>query len=159
MAADTKKITIEIIGKGSEKDGEKDGEKKQKSGKKNKKSDGQIWLSMVAQRAKEIVISTIETDASRYFYMKEDYLGETLYRNIKNNVGKAIGAASTIAAGAKVGGGVGAAIAAVGVAVNEGFSIYNKYATLENQMNTLNYGMEFSRTRAGLVDNGRGTEN
>ena len=84
MASDTKKITIEIIGKGSEKDGEKDDEKKQKSGKKKKKSDGQIWLSMVAQRAKEIVISTIETDASRYFYMKEDYLGETVYRNIKN---------------------------------------------------------------------------
>lgn len=155
MAADTKKITIEIIGKSSE----EDGEKKQKSGKKNKKSEGKIWLSMVAQRAKEIVISTIETDASRYFYMKEDYLGETVYRNIKNNVGKAIGAVSTVAAGAKLGGAPGAAIAAVGVVVNEGISIFNKYATLENQMNTLNYGMEFSRTRAGLVDNGRGTEN
>ena len=162
MAADTKKITIEIIGKGSDNDGENvDVVEQESDPKKNKrkKTNAEIWLNMVAQRAKEIVLTTVDTSANRYFYMKEDYLGETLYQNIKNNANKVVGAVSTIAAGAKIGGGVGAVIATAGVAINEGISVFNKYATLENQMNTLNYGMEFSRTRAGLVDNGRGTEN
>lgn len=161
MAVDTKKITIEIIGPSETQDPTNidptDDKTSDKSTKKTSKS--QIWLNMVAQRAKQIIITTVETSANRYFYMKEDYLGEDLYRNIKANVNKSVGAVSAIAAGYKVGNVVGAGIAAAGVAINEGLSIFNKYATLENQMNTLNYGMEFSKTRAGLIDNGRGTEN
>lgn len=162
MAVDTRKITIEIIGGGggSEENNE-DTVDKELSPKetKEKKTGAEIWLNMIAQRALSIFTATVESSANRYFYMKEDYLGEQMYRNVKSNISKVSGAITTIAAGAKIGGGVGAAIATVGVVANEGLSMFNKYASLENQMNTLNYGMEFSRTRAGLVDNGRGTEN
>lgn len=163
MAVDTKKITIEIISKG---DGSGENTppspaEDELNPKENKtqKSAAQIWLNMVAQRAFSLFTSTLESSANRYFYMKEDYLGEQVYRNVKSNISKMSGAVQTIVAGAKIGGGVGAAIATVGVVANEGLSVFNKYASLENQMNTLNYGMEFSRTRAGLIDNGRGTEN
>lgn len=162
MAVDTRKITIEIIGggSGSEENNEDTVDKELNPKKtKKKKTGAEIWLNMVAQRALSIFTSTVESSANRYFYMKEDYLGEQIYRNVKSNISKASGAIITIAAGAKIGGGVGAAIATVGVVANESLSVFNKYATLENQMNTLNYGMEFSRTRAGLVDNGKGTEN
>lgn len=161
MAVDTKKITIEIIGPSESQDPTNVDPTDDTGSDKSKKttSKSQIWLNMVAQRAKQVIITTIDTSANRYFYMKEDYLGEDLYRNIKANVNKSIGAVSAIAAGYKMGNFVGAGIAAVGTVINEGISIFNKYATLENQMNTLNYGMEFSRTRSGLIDNGRGTEN
>lgn len=162
MAVDTRKITIEIIGGGSgSEENNEDTIDKELNPKetKEKKTGAEIWLNMVAQRAFSLFTSTLESSANRYFYMKEDYLGEQVYRNVKSNIGKVSGAITTIAAGAKIGGGVGAAIATVGVVANEGLSVFNKYASLENQMNTLNYGMEFSRTRAGLVDNGRGTEN
>lgn len=162
MAVDTKKITIEIIGggSGSEENNEDTVDKELNPKKtKKKKTGAEIWLNMVAQRALSIFTSTVESSANRYFYMKEDYLGEQIYRNVKNNIGKVSGSIATIAAGAKIGGAPGAVIATVGVVANESLSMFNKYATLENQMNTLNYGMEFSKTRAGLVDNGRGTEN
>ena len=74
-----------------------------------------------------------DSSTNRYFYMKEDYLGEAMYHNVKNNVNKVIGAVTTIATGAKIGNVPGAVIAAVGVAANEGISIFNKYASLENQ--------------------------
>lgn len=162
MASDSKKITIEIIGGGSGENTDEtvvDNELDPKEKKKRKKTGTEIWMTMVAQKALSIATQTIESSANRYFYMKEDYLGETTYRNVKSNISKVAGSVATIVAGAKVGGGWGAAVATVGVVVNEGISIFNKYASLENQMNTLNYGMEFSRTRAGLTDNGRGTEN
>lgn len=161
--ADTKKITIEIISSGSDSQETPtdvvDDELNPKETNKKKKTGTEIWMSMAAQRALNIALQTLDSSTNRYFYMKEDYLGEAMYHNVKNNVNKVIGAVSTIATGAKIGSAPGAVIAAVGVAANEGISIFNKYASLENQMNTLNYGMEFSRTRAGLVDNGRGTEN
>lgn len=162
MAVDTRKITIEIIGGGSgseEKDEDTVDKELSPKETKEKKTGAEIWLNMVAQRALALFASTVESSANRYFYMKEDYLGEQIYRNVKSNISKVSGAITTIAAGAKIGGAPGAVIATVGVVANEGLSIYNKFATLENQMNTLNYGMEFSRSRAGLVDNGRGTEN
>ena len=163
MAIDTKKITIEIIGKsdGSGENTPPSPVEDELNPKENKtqKSAAQIWLNMVAQRALSLFTATVESSANRYFYMKEDYLGEQIYRNVKSNISKASGAVTTIAAGAKIGGAPGAVIATVGIMANEGLSIFNKYASLENQMNTLNYGMEFSRTRSGLVDNGRGTEN
>jgi hypothetical protein len=162
VAVDTRKITIEIIGggSGSEKN-KKDTVDKELNPKETKeeKTGAEIWLNMVAQRALSLFTATVESSSHNYFYMKEDYLGEQIYRNVKSNISKVSGSIITIAAGAKIGGAPGAVIATVGVVANEGLSIYNKYASLENQMNTLNYGMEFSRTRAGLVDNGRGTEN
>lgn len=162
MASDSKKITIEIIGGGSGENTDEtvvDNELDPKEKKKRKKTGTETWMAMVAQKALKIATQTIESSANRYFYMKEDYIGEATYRNVKSNLSRAAGNVAVIAAGAKVGSVPGAVIAAVGVAANEGISIFNSYASLENQMNTLNYGMEFSRTRAGLTDNGRGTEN
>ena len=58
-----------------------------------------------------------------------------------------------------VGGPVGAAVGAVSWGVNEFIQNKANLSGYYQDLNASNFNMQFNRTRAGLIDEGRGTEN
>ena len=179
--ADTRKITIEILGD----------ESSSSSDSQNKKEDTEtkigttinkimhpiksaetatigktVILNQAYQQAKQMLTQTIDLSLNRYYTLTEDYLGQTNYQHIRTAYGKVTGLASSIAGGAMTGGMagpvgavVGAVISATSWGINQ--SIQNK-ANLSGyyqDLNAANFNTQFNRTRAGLVNEGRGTEN
>lgn len=96
---------------------------------------------------------------NRNFSLKEDYQSEVALNNTFAFIGKLSSAGSAIGAGAMIGGPFGAAVAAVGWVGNEIVSAFQKYDQQQISLNEMNYQSTFQRTRMGLIDGGRGTEN
>lgn len=176
--ADNRKIVIEIVDKtdnteisqlSSKLDIDPQKIKKEKTAK--QKNEFQhltsVLLNQAWQQAKSLAVNALNSTANRYFNLKEDYMNENLYNNIKqvyqtssSIVNSTIGGAIT---GATVGGGVGAAIGAgiglVGSSISEGMNAYNKISTIYSKLQTNNYNAVFNQTRAGLTNGSKGTEN
>lgn len=164
--AETRKITVEIITTPKEKKEKKDFEtsnlsellhpakslEKELLGK-------NVFINQAYNQAKSLIMNTVNTSINQYFNLSEDYLGQNTYKEITKTLSKAQSLGSSIVSGFIVGGGVGAAIGAVGWTANEIISNQARMSNYYSSLNTTNYGTGFSRTRAGLVDNGRGTEN
>ena len=175
MAMEARKITIEILNTTKV---EADGEKKKEKTASEEKFDGDlskllhpiksaekamfgkhILLKQAYDQAKSVVGNAINSSLNRYYSLSENYMLETDIANIKTGISKAASFGTTVVSGAMVGGPWGAAIAAVGWVANEAISYNNSLSNYYSQINTNNYNTQFSRTRASLYDNGRGTEN
>lgn len=175
MAMEARKITIEILNTTKV---EADGEKKKEKTASEEKFDGDlskllhpiksaekamfgkhILLKQAYDQAKSVVGNAIQSSLNRYYALSENYMLETDITNLKTGISKATSFGTTIISGAMVGGPWGAAIAAVGWVGNEVISYNNNLSNYYSQINTNNYNTQFSRTRASLYDNGRGTEN
>ena len=152
--AEAKKIIIEIID-GSNSSSEKEGNKKQK----NKKTAEEIYLIHSAKRAAQTLGNSINLSINRYFSLQEDYLAENLSNHVKLTFGKIEGLVGTIKAGVGVLGVGGAVIGAGLWVVSEAINQHQRYSNYYAQLNATNAQTEFSQKRAGLYDNGRGTEN
>ena len=129
----------------------------------------------VASQSEQIAKTAITMGWNRYTTLQEDYLAENRVNNIEisiNNV-KSIadstvnGANTGAKLGASVGGPVGGAIgAAVGAVTGAAFwGVQNhlknqqKLQGYYKQLNETNFQTYLDASRAGLVNNGRGTEN
>ena len=166
--AESKKITIEIIGGVTESSGEgvenenpliKLLPEEEKGKQKRKKTAEEIYLIHSAKRAVQTLGNSINLSINRYFSLQEDYLAENLYNNVKTTFGKVEGLFGSIRAGASVGGGAGAVIGAGLWMASEAINQHQRYSGYYAQLNATNAQTEFSQKRAGLYDNGRGTEN
>lgn len=125
-----------------------------------------VILNQAYQHAKQMLSQTIDLSLNRYYTLTEDYLGQTNYQHIRTAYGKVTGLASAIAGGAMAGSITGPGGAVVGAIISAASWGVNQYvqnkANLSNyyqDLNASNFNTEFNRTRAGLVNEGRGTEN
>lgn len=103
---------------------------------------------------------------SRYTTLQEDYLGQQFMSNVETTIGKVSGGINSISQGALTGsvfgtGGaiVGAALGALSYAGNQYIQYQQRMSGYYRNLNASNYEAEFSQTKLGLIDNGRGTEN
>lgn len=168
--AETRTITIELVDK-TEKtntnDKEVDSESGLDSNENNKVEDlskrqlaqKTLFWNYAGRRAYSLLKQAVVSTANRYWSLTEDYLAQNTFNNTMNAVGETIGFGTTLAAGFKIGGVAGGAIAAVGYAGAKAISTVGEYSNIRQSINATNYNMQFQRTRMGLVDNGRGTEN
>lgn len=126
------------------------------------------------KKAGAVLNSSVSYATNRYFSLKEDYLSENVYNNIKSGVTKGLGMASSLisgaAAGAKTGsvfGPVGTAVGAVLGASVGGFEYgLNQYVQYQQkmsgyyqQLNATNAQTQFQAKRLGLSNEGQNTLN
>lgn len=166
--AEAKKIIIEIIdSSNSSSGGEGESEsplikllpQEEKPKQKKKKSAEEIYLIHSAKRAVQTLGNSISLSINRYFSLQEDYLAENLYSNVKTAIGKAESLYGSIKAGGLALGPAGMLIGGVMWSATEALSQHQRYSNYYAQLNATNAQTEFSQKRAGLYDNGRGTEN
>ena len=125
-----------------------------------------VFVNQAYQYAKQAVLQSVNYGLDRHFKMNEDYKGQNDKSNALTIIGKASSFGTAIGGGASggamfgpVGALVGATIGAVGFGINEIIS-YNQSKDQQNIiLATTNANVSFARTRAGLSNNSRGTEN
>ena len=176
---ETRKITIEILNTNEESDAEKRiaeleerfnkmlEPKTKNKNKKEKISAKQYFTHKALDQAFSLIKQTTSMSVNRYFNLNEDYMSENSYRNISTAVNKGVSLATTVVGGAMAGAKVGGVWGGIGGAIIStigwgGAEFIQNQATLSSyyqSINASNMQTNFSRTRAGLADNGRGTEN
>lgn len=119
-----------------------------------------VLVNQAYQQIKASTSQTINLTLNRYFNMKEDYLNETTFNNVKNTFSRITNLAASTIAGAMYGGGIpGAVIGFVGGVISDTVQYQSRLSGYYSQLNATNYQTGFNRIRAGLTDGGRGTEN
>ena len=116
---------------------------------------------------KSLAVEATNYSISRSFRLTEDYLSQNTFNNIQTMLSKASGLAGNMIAGATIGSaimpGAGTIVGlATGLATfipSEIISGASNLSQHHSAINAATYQSEFSRQRAGLTDNGRGTEN
>lgn len=169
--ADTRKITIEITGGDSGNISNSNNDPYAKYETKDEKWWQQVnqsynnylqrkqkFISYSTSKASNLAKQALQVGMDRYFSLTEDYIAQNDIRIVKNMIGNTVSFATSIAVGAHFGP-VGAAIGAFAWVGDKAISSMNEYSSLRQGINENNYNMQFQRTRMGLVDNGRGTEN
>lgn len=126
------------------------------------------------KKAGAVLSSSVSYATNRYFSLKEDYLSENVYNNIKSGVTKGLGMANSLisgaAAGAKTGsvfGPVGTAVGAVlgaavggfGYGANQYVQYQQKMSGYYQQLNATNAQTQFQAKRLGLSNEGQNTLN
>lgn len=126
------------------------------------------------KKASAVLNSSVSYATNRYFSLKEDYLSENVYNNIKSGVTKGLGMASSLisgaAAGARTGsvfGPVGTAVGAVlgaavggfGYGANQYVQYQQKMSGYYQQLNATNAQTQFQAKRLGLSNEGQNTLN
>ena len=169
--AETRTITIELVDKTGNGNIQQNSEVQSESGldsNEYNRIDNQtqkslsrktLFLNYAAKRALSVLKQATISTANRYWSLTEDYLAQNSFNNAMSAINEAIGFGSTIALGFTTGGVVGGAIAAVGYGASKAINTVSEYSNIRQSINANNYNMQFQRTRMGLVDNGRGTEN
>ena len=116
--------------------------------------------------ANRIVKTTANVAWKRYTSLQEDYISEQFYSNVETTFEKISGGLNSISQGAISGsvfGTWGAVVGAIGGAISYGGTQYIQYqqrmSGYYRSLNSSNYQAEFSQTKLGLINNGRGTEN
>lgn len=175
--ADTRKVTVEVIGGTavSKKAEEDKNPYKEFSTDLNKMlhpvktaETAIVGKSVLAgqsvQLAKQTLIQTADYLQNRYFTLKEDYISEQTYRNIKTTISKTTGFLTATVSGAvagasgagPIGAGIGAALGAIGYGIGQVFQQQARMSSYYQQLNSTNYQTNFIAQRAGLVN---GTQN
>ena len=110
-----------------------------------------VFLNQSFDIAKNLIVTSVEASYNRQHSLYEDYIGEQTSRNYSNVIKKASAIAVPLA--------MGHPVIALGVVALDVVNSYNKYVDAIQKLNTTDYNTNFGRVRAGLVDNGKGTEN
>lgn len=170
--ADDRKITIEILGPGT-------GETKRTTTGKGESKEFQDNLSKYLHPvktlekaifddhviAKQAAVSAllvakgaVEPSISRYLNLKEDYLAENEFNQIKSNISKTTGFAASLAGGAiigakagPIGAVVGAAISGLTYGVKQIINYQQKMSGFYQQLNATNMQTAFMSQKAGLI--------
>ena len=164
MANDTRKITIEILGDGGNKESINEEKKSPKTQTKKIKKEiikAEAFKESIKTVA-NLAVNVAEVSVNRYFTLTEDYLAQNIYNNVKNSIAKGKSLFKVVGSvGVQVATGnyIGAAATAISYGVNELMEYRQRMGGYYQALNATNYQTGFSATRAGLVDGGRGTEN
>lgn len=123
-----------------------------------------IFVNQAYQQAKGIIKNVATYQIYRNFTLKEDYLGEQDFKNTMTSINKAISFGSAVVSGAVVGSmaglpAVGALIGATGYLINETVNYGKRMDSANLSLNSSVIQTNFGRTRAGLIDGGKGTQN
>lgn len=168
-----KTITIEIIDNNidreestpAQEEQKKEPGAKKKSTKKEKSSVSVIGM-YAFNNVKNELVSTVTSTLNRQITLNENYLAQNNLNIAKKSVSLVSGLASSVYIGGKVGviGGpvgmtIGAAVGAATWGMSQYISYQNRMSSYYQQLNSNNFNTEFSQVRAGLINNGRGTEN
>lgn len=116
-------------------------------------------VKMGVEKSLQIIKQSASLGMKRYFSLTEDYIGENNLNNFSTTVSKVSGLVSSIKTGFETGGAAGGIIGAVTWGVSEYIGYQSRINSYYSSLNATNYNTSYERTRAGLVDNGRGTEN
>lgn len=169
--ADTREIVLTIKLDSVEKNTKMEEKvERQLNGDSKKQSKSQNRAKVITNAAYQNVKSAIShswsVGVSRYFNMSENYLGQNDLNTFNSLTSSAISLYSSAHMGYKIGGLVGPAGKVVGAAVGVGFGLLNqaisyqgKLSNYYSSLNAANMQTEWGAKRAGLWDNGRGTEN
>lgn len=124
---------------------------------------------MVGYFAAETVRSinkAAKSEINRYYTLREDYLSQRTIENVNVALNKVQTLGTSILNGASAGSFGGPVGAVAGVVAGAGFWTINELIGMRSagsnyyqQLNSANFQTSFSQVRAGLIDNGRGTEN
>lgn len=173
--ASSKRITIEVIGRDVEYADMGGGTSKQTTDK-NGMTDVTALISPTKSDEKEIlrkniiiqhaindigqaIGSGVSYALTKRMSLSEDYLSQQDTNNALNVIGKVASAVTTVIAGAKIGGIYGAIGAGIIWAGTEIFNEYKRFDQAYIQLNEATEESLFQKTRLGLIDNGRGTQN
>ena len=122
-----------------------------------------IGKNLVVQNAwkniKSLIGSSVTYSLTKRLYLSEDYMAQNDMNNVFTGISKLSSLGNAIGAGITMGGAVGGAVGALIWGVSEGVSAYHRYDQAFIQLNENNYESSFQKTRLGLNDNGRGTQN
>lgn len=118
-----------------------------------------VLVNQAVEQAKSLLKESISSTFNRMFSLKEDYLMENDYNIAMGHISRFTSFALTTVGGYKAGGLVGAGISVAGWGLSQGINLINRREQFYQNLNASNQQMQFSRTRAGLLDNGKGTEN
>lgn len=126
------------------------------------------------KKAGAVLSASVSYATNRYFSLKEDYLSENVYNNIKSGVTKGLGMANSLISGAAVGaktgsvfGPIGTAVGAVlgasvggfGYGLNQYVQYQQKMSGYYQQLNATNAQTQFQAKRLGLSNEGQNTLN
>lgn len=173
--ASSKKIVVEVVGRDMEYASNGGGTSKQITD-----EDGQINLNSLLSPtkssekqilAKNIIVNKAIDDASsliingvryamsRRYTLSEDYIAQQEMSNTNILIDKIGSLGQAIIAGASIGGPIGAIVAGITWTATQSMEIAQRFDQAYLQVNEQNYESSFQRTRLGLNDNGRGTQN
>ena len=167
--ADDRKIVIEIkssssVGKNDKKD-EDNGFKNLnemlhplRTGEKILKGKSIIGYEIYNQ-TKQLISQTVSLSVNRYFSLAEDYMGQNSLNNISNNLNRAANFSSALITAIQTGNPISGGLIMAGWGVSQYIQNQSNLSGYYESINASNYNTQFSRIRAGLVNNGRGTEN
>lgn len=117
-----------------------------------------VIAQQMAKQATSLVKETIDPTITRYLNLKEDYLAENDYAQIKSTISRTTGFLASVAGGAIVGAKagpigavVGAAISGVSYSVRQVIQYQQKMSGFYQQLNATNMQTAFMAQRAGLV--------
>lgn len=168
MAADERKIVIELKAIGKDDDDDDDGEDEEEEAvSKARKSAIKRAVKQTLTFAYHEISAQVLYEVGKYTSLTEDYKTAVTVDNVQATINKVKSLASTTLStamlGAKIGGGWGAAIGAVAGAA---MSITSTVLELKRQYEQQDLDLKmndrtasYSRSRLGLIDNGRGTYN
>ena len=118
------------------------------------------------QHTMGLIKTSINMSKNRYFNMTENYILENEVNNFMTVAGNTASVVNSAIIGAKMGVSAGPAGVVAGVVIGVGFNLANKAINYQNtlanyysSLNATNMQTEWSAKRAGLWDEGRGTEN
>ena len=169
--ANEKRIIVEIKVSGSTNDEKKQpgdpNETKNKNKQKTKEEASKAIATMALENVASLVINSAGVSMSRYFSMSENYMAETDFQNAITMINKGKSFASTIFLSSKAAGlaagpygaALGAIIGAATWVGSEYINYQQKMSNYYQNLNATNYQTEFDRTRLGLTNEGKGTEN
>lgn len=168
MAADERKIVIELKAIGKDDDDDEDGEDEEEEAvSKARKSAIKRAVKQALSFTYHEISAQVFYEVGKYTNLTEDYKTAVTVDNVQTTINKVKSLASTTLStamlGAKIGGGWGAAIGAVvGVAMNvtsTALELRRQYDQQNLELAMNDRTASYNRSRLGLIDNGRGTYN
>ena len=125
-----------------------------------------LIIQKTYETIKNLTIKNVGYIINRRNMLGEDYMAQQDISNASSTIERVSGLATSIVSGAMI----GSAIPGIGTAIgglvgafayigNDLTSTIQKYDQAYIQLNESNYESAFQRTRLGLNDNGRGTQN
>lgn len=167
---DRRIIVVKIITTGDDSSNKQEGspeDVKEKNSKKEIESGAKALVKMGTEKVGNIVMQTAQVSLNRYFSMSENYMAETDYQNAMTMINKSKSLYSTMASGVMMGAAVGGPVGmAIGSIISAGTFVASEFVNYQQRMsnyyqnlNATRYQTEFDRTRMGLTNEGKGTEN
>ena len=163
---ETRKIVIEIVSKEATTKSQKIIDKVQKRETTETIEtikEGTLVSSLVVNQAFTQVKGLVKNAAlyymNKHFTLKENYLMQRNVDNALTTINKVASFGTSVAGGFLLGSVPGAAVAAVGWVANEAFTVFKRQDQTMMGLNTTNIQTAFQRTRAGLSNGSRGTQN